>query len=372
MTREVEKMDKQSILSEQKKGMESVICEIELQEQSIEKTEEVLQSYLHVMKDILRLPDVTIVQTPNREKELIEPETNTLHTNSLARTEPFEKRESYVFQRKLKGGELQGIGCFVPERIVRALELEHGDFVYVTENVSVSDGRYKHRFEVAERRHMPPNEERGCCSYAIVEYDEERQQFFVEKDMQQNRIYVNGAPHRFWIPPKDAASVVQGDIIDLAYYKSSPDIVRVAWTYPSSFKNDFSKPARMKRKQEKNQKKEYVQTLEGKTILMVGFEPGRATIEEEITVRGGNFQWVHGKREREVTLRKMIRNADIVMLMLEHMGHGGATSGSKGVVRIAKELGVPFGTTHTLGRSSFVHNVHRILGIDSVNMQSVS
>ena len=68
--------------------------------------------------------------------------------------------------------------------------------------------------------------------------------------MQQNRIYVNGAPHRFWIPPKDAA-VVQGDIIDLAYSKSSPDIVRVAWTYPSSFVNDFSKPARMKRKQEK-------------------------------------------------------------------------------------------------------------------------
>ncbi|MED3275338.1 hypothetical protein P4372_28260, partial [Bacillus thuringiensis] len=275
-------MDKQNILSELKKGMEAVICEIELQEQSIVKTEEVLQSYLHVMKDILRLPDVTTVQTPHREKEFTEPETNPLHTNSLAKTEPFEKRESYVFQRKLKGGELQGIGCFVPERIVRALELEHGDFVYVTENASVSDGRYKHRFEVAERRHMPPNEERGCCSYAIVEYDEERQQFFVEKDMQQNRIYVNGAPYRFWIPPKDAASVVQGDIIDLAYYKSSPDIVRVAWTYPSSFVNDFSKPARMKRKQEKNQK-EYVQTLEGKTILMVGFEPGRAAIEEEIT-----------------------------------------------------------------------------------------
>lgn len=371
MTREVEKMDKQNILSELKKGMEAVICEIELQEQSIVKTEEVLQSYLHVMKDILRLPDVTIVQTPNRKKELTESETNTLHTNSLAKTEPFEKRESYVFQRKLKGGELQGIGCFVPERIVRALELEQGDFVYVTENASVSDGRYKHRFEVAERRHMPPNEERGCCSYAIVEYDEERKQFFVEKDMQQNRIYVNGAPYRFWIPPKDAASVVQGDIIDLAYSKSSPDIVRVAWTYPSSFVNDFSKPTRMKRRQEKNQK-EYVQTLEGKTILMVGFEPGRAAIEEEITVRGGNFQWAHGKKEREVTLRKMIRHADIVILMLEHMGHGGATSGSKGVVRIAKELGVPFGTTHTLGRSSFVHNVHRILGIDSVNMQSVS
>lgn len=248
-------MDKQNILSELKKGMEAVICEIELQEQSIVKTEKVLQSYLHVMKDILRLPDVTIVQTPNREKELTEPETYTLHTNSLVKTEPFEKRESYVFQRKLKGGELQGIECFVPERIVRSLELEHGDLVYVTENASVSDGRYKHRFEVAKRRHMPPNEERGCCSYAIVEYDEERQQFFVEKDMQQNRIYVHGAPYRFWIPPKDAASVVQGDIIDLTYYKSSPDIVRVAWTYPSSFVNDFSKPARMKRKQRKKYKK---------------------------------------------------------------------------------------------------------------------
>ena len=59
------------------------------------------------------------------------------------------------------------------------------------------------------------------------------------------------------IPPKDAASVVQGDIIDLAYSKSSPDIVRVAWTYPSSFVNDFSKPARMKRKQEKIKKSMY-------------------------------------------------------------------------------------------------------------------
>ncbi|MHA4119862.1 hypothetical protein ACX16J_31050, partial [Bacillus cereus] len=85
-------MDKQNILSELKKGMEAVICEIELQEQSIVKTEEVLQSYLHVMKDILRLPDVTIVQTPHREKELTEPETNPLHTHSLAKTEPFEKR----------------------------------------------------------------------------------------------------------------------------------------------------------------------------------------------------------------------------------------------------------------------------------------
>lgn len=361
-------MDKQNILSELKKGMEAAICEIELQEQSIVKTEEVLQRYLHVIKDILRLPDVTIVQTTNRETESAEPETNPLHVHSLARTESFEKRKSYVFQRKLKGGELQGTTYFVPERIVRALELEHGDFVYVTEN---ADGQYKHRFEVAERRYMPANEERGCCSYAIVEYDETRQQFFVEKDMQQNRISVNGAPHRFWIPPKDASSIVIGDIIDLAYYKSSPNIFRVVWTYPSSFTNDFSKPARAKRKQEKNQK-EYAQTLEGKTILMVGFEPGRAAIEEEITVRGGNFQWAHGKKEREVTLRKMIRNADAVMLMLEHMGHGGATSGSKGVVRIAKELGVPFGTTHTLGRSSFVYNVHRILGIDSVDMQSVS
>jgi hypothetical protein len=326
------------------------------------------------MKDILRLPDVTIVQTPHREKELTEPETNTLHTHSLAKTEPFEKRESYgkMFQRKLKGGELQGIGCFVPERIVRALELEQGDFVYVTENASVSDGRYKHRFEVAERRHMPPNEERGCCSYAIVEYDEERQQFLGERHATESYICQWSSSSILDSAKRCFASVVQGDIIDLAYSKSSPDIVRVAWTYPSSFVNDFSKPARMKRKQKKKIKKSMYKRWKGKTILMVGFEPGRATIEEEITVRGGNFQWAHGKREREVTLRKMIRNADIVMLMLEHMGHGGATSGSKGVVRIAKELGVPFGTTHTLGRSSFVHNVHRILGIDSVNMQSVS
>ena len=125
--------------------------------------------------------------------------------------------------------------------------------MYVTENASVSDGRYKHRFEVAERRHMPPNEERGCCSYAIVEYDEERQQFLWRKTC--NRIvYMSMELLIDFGFRQKIASVVQGDIIDLAYSKSSPDIVRVAWTYPSSFVNDFSKPARMKRKQEKSKR----------------------------------------------------------------------------------------------------------------------
>lgn len=62
-------MDKQNILSELKKGMEAVICEIELQEQSIVKTEEILQSYLHVMKDILRLPDVHPIERRNSQNQ---------------------------------------------------------------------------------------------------------------------------------------------------------------------------------------------------------------------------------------------------------------------------------------------------------------
>ena len=77
---------------------------------------------------------------------------------------------------------------------------------------------------------------------------------------------------------------------------------------------------------------------------MVGFEPGRAPLKKKLPLEVEIFSGHMGKGTR-VTLRKMIRHADIVILMLEHMGHGGATSGSKGVVRIAKELGVPFGTT---------------------------
>ncbi|WP_257209149.1 hypothetical protein [Bacillus toyonensis] len=55
-------MDKQTILSELKKGMEVAICEMELQEQSIVQTEEVLHRYLDVIKGIFRLPDVNITQ----------------------------------------------------------------------------------------------------------------------------------------------------------------------------------------------------------------------------------------------------------------------------------------------------------------------
>ncbi|MED3324647.1 hypothetical protein P4377_24820 [Bacillus thuringiensis] len=106
-------MDKQTIFSELKKGMEVAICEMELQEQSIAQMEEVLHRYLDVIKGIFPDVNITQISDTNEVAEFPKQEQQKDDTDSSTKAERFEKRDSYIFQSKLKGGYLPVIGCFV-------------------------------------------------------------------------------------------------------------------------------------------------------------------------------------------------------------------------------------------------------------------
>ncbi|WP_460271615.1 hypothetical protein [Bacillus sp. NEAU-Y102] len=356
-------MDKQRVLVELHEDIKTLTGGIGFTVESISDTEGKLQKYFDVMKKVIELPDIGSLNAIEKV---------TVLNDSTNNTEVSEVKKAYVFERRLRGGQLQGKDCFVPEQIVRDLEIEHGDLVYAVDDGLTGKGKPKHKFEVAERRNMPPNEDRVVIPYAIVDTDFEDGCLCVKMDMSRNPIMVNGKTEPLRLPEGDVENlgVVSGDAIDVAYSKSNPDIVRVVWRYDSDFVMDFSNTVTFSKKKEKV-KKAYQQTLKGKTVLMVGFEPGRAKMEEEVTGRGGKFLWLHGKKEREVTIRKNLEKADVAILMLEFIGHGGNGSGTKGVVKLSKEMDVKFASMHPVGRSLFINKVYEQLGITTAEDKTV-
>ncbi len=85
--------------------------------------------------------------------------------------------------------------------------------------------------------------------------------------MQQNRIYVNGAPHRFWIPQR-CCFVVRVDIIDLAYFQEfSQTLSGFAWTYRLVFCNMILVTGPYERESRKKSKRVCTRRWKERTIL---------------------------------------------------------------------------------------------------------
>ncbi len=140
--------------------------------------------------------------------------------------------------------------------------------------------------------------------------------FCGERHANRIDIMVNGAPIDFGFRQR-CCFCRPGDIYWSAYSKESPDIVqRLAWTYPSSFVNDFKlNRARMRESKKTIKKSMYKRLGKERQFLMVGFEPGRAVIEEEITVRGEISMGHMGKRNENYITQNDTAWQNIVILM---------------------------------------------------------
>lgn len=357
-------MDKQQLLVLAKQDMKQVVDEITLS--SLQESQEKLFTYFDFLQGVKRLPIVTLPNvkelTTEEKLEKVQPIIDTFFDEPEV-TEPV--KVAYRFERKTKGGMLPEINAFVPEKIVRELELQYGDLVFAKkiDTQERSDGPTRYEFEVAEYRNEPQPHNRVQINYAIVTYDKLLGRFVCEKSISGQYIRLGEVMHTVLLNEKEVIDfqIKDGDIVDLAYMTNQTNNIRVIWRYTIDQQSEFNevtKPA-TKKKTDKV-KKEYPQVLEGKTVLMIGFEPGRPSMQEEVEWRGGELMWSSG-REGHDRMFTMVNKSDCIINMLEHMGHRGSTS----AVEIAKTLNIPHGKLHTFGRSSFIQEVYRCLNIES-------
>lgn len=263
-------------------------------------------------------------------------------------------RTPHVFERKIKGGFIQELGAFVPETTVRDLDLKHGDMVYAKYIGEQEHGPPKYDIELAEHKSEGRNTNRIQVNYCIVEFDPTINRYVVNKTVHGDKIFLPGEElsQTILLPEDDTQQlhIKEGDIVDIAFYSNNTNYVRIIWKYPTEDDNVHSTPKPSSYYKESSASSNNIeQIFTGKTICMMGYEPGKSDMREEVEKRGGEFIWVSG-READTKLEASLDKADAVILMINHVGHRGTIH----AVDYCKRNNIPVSTNKTFGRSSFV------------------
>lgn len=350
-------MDKLRVLNEAKEDIRELITKLDFT--NIGSTAEQVVKYFTVLSNVAELPTIENVIATKPISEEVEEE--------VIIVDDTIKDKAYPFERKLKGGFVDEINGWVPEKIVRELELRHGDLVYAYEIPlpENQDSPPHYSFEVAERRHQPEPPNRVQLNLCRVKDDRLLDRFVVEETVNGALLKYNDSPMMFSLDPEDvrAFNLEDGDIIDIAYYKGKEDKPKVLWKHitfnkPSTAPTVAERQRNYEKKVAPKEKKEYGKELEGNTVLMIGFEPGKTTFGAEIENRGGTFIWSSGKEGRD-RLESMVTKADCVIMMQNYMSHNASITAND----IAKEHKIPCVAVTGFGRTSFVQEVYYQLGI---------
>lgn len=279
------------------------------------------------------------------------------------KVEEEDRKGPFRFERKFKGGFVPEANAFVPEKTVRDLDLHHGDLVYATFLNESEDGPSHFEIELAERKNEKPVEDRVEINFAIVEYDGSINRYIAEKTQDGKLIRYNDAPYTVMISEDDVRDLKlrQDDIVDIVTSKSNPSYNRVVWRWSTDEIEDKPAPRPSSYYKKKDDKDNYTEgsikeTLKGKTVCMMGYEPGKSDMQTEVEKRGGKFLWLSG-RETSPTLSATMNKSDAVILMLGHVGHAGTIF----AVDHCKRQGIACGSIQTFGRSSFIAKAEELI-----------
>lgn len=264
-----------------------------------------------------------------------------------------EQDNSYPLERKLKGGYIEKLDAYVPERIIRELELTHGDMVRVTpkDTRNVKTKRVYYHFELIEKGDGQ-NPNRGEMLYCIIEKSGDL--WVCNKTLSGESIQLDDLP--FTIRIKDSEvqefNLSEGDIVDIAYYLNNPVASKVIWKHQIEDET-YTQPlpsSTYKLKSTPDNVPQEHPDLKGKTVTLIGCIDRQATYRDQFVSLGANFQAMDGK-EGEERVAALINKSDIVLIIIPAVSHNGSYLAKKH----CKAGNIPFKTIDTIGTSSVVH-----------------
>lgn len=296
-------------------------------------------------------------EEPKTEEIIVEEPQVLLCKEQPSDTPQEEKERTYIFKRSVRGGFLEEIDAYVPERIVRDLSLEEGDEIYAT-LLSAESGRPdRYEYEVAKHHYKGEPKGRVQIDFAIVKYSPDINRYVVEKDAFGNEL-VHPEEKDFILTEDDAnyLGLQDGDVIDIAYKDVEPSYIRAIWKHAIDVQPVTKNPVKVEKKQDSKYGKKFEPTLEGYTIAILGFEPGKSKLEEEINARGGEMVFASGGESVEF-IKNQVSNADVLLIFLRHTSH----KASNAAIEAAKEYGVLYDNTKHTGRTSAIFKLEDMI-----------
>lgn len=264
--------------------------------------------------------------------------------------------QKYRFERKLRGGYIREIDGYVPEGVVRNLEIQHGDYLYAIE---VEPGYHqKKRFEysIAEKGLGIEPSDRIQYNYCPVEVESGR--LVVKKSLDSGEdIRLDEVAYTVILNDDDIHSlnIKENDIVDIAFPLGKPETNRILWRHNTENLDTWVPP--LKSGHYKKTKQQGTTEMinkcnldfDSKTILVVGLEARKSVFEKEIDARGGTMIWASGNEELS-RLEAMVKKSDLAVIIISHVSHRGSIE----TVRYCKNHGIPFTPVKSRGVESLI------------------
>lgn len=279
---------------------------------------------------------------------------------------------SYKMKRNLFGGTLLGSdNVFVPEKIIRENDFEDGDTISI-KLVSQYLGKPIYEFSLVEKG--IPSSNRNEFKYAVVDYDEYTNRYFVEKNYMGEDIRYDDTPQRLYLQPQHVTrmGISKGDVIDLSWYGNNIFKFQIPWRYNFSDLKDLTEHKKMLNyRPEKSEEeteaaseedlaklskafkiKEHTENLNGFKISVVGGYSFHTQAKEIIEKHNG---YVHLVKDNAhlMNMTSKIKNSDLVVIIANHVSHRDEEEAKKR----AKRYNVPFTVIRNFGKESLIKTI---------------
>lgn len=315
------------------------------------ETEETILKYFSFLKQLSNLPEFD-------KKSKYEDFSNTAETVMDLEDEPINQKDKLILplDRKLRGGFLiiedKPDNIFIPEGKIRKYGFEHGDLIQA---IPGGDGKFSFEF-VKNQPEIRKQSPRKQVDYCIVT---KKDSIWVCESYQiqgeEKMIKLDEVPHSFIIPEDDVREfgLEIGSIVDIAYYETHPNRVRVVYVHESQQKEyQAPQPAGFYKKEKApaaTQEQPDLIDFKDKTILVVGLEARKSKFELEIKARGGHMLWASGN-EAKSRLEAMVKKADMAVVIIQHTSHRGSIK----TAEFCKKHKVKFCSTQSRGLDSLI------------------
>lgn len=290
------------------------------------------------------------------------------HLEESSKDTPLEdvkarSKNSYEFERHLKGGYIREIDVFVPEKIIRQLGFEDGDLIS-----AVSLGNKMYHYELVEKAKERRPTNRIQLNFCVLS---KRDSMLVAseylEDGELKSIKYNDAPYTFRISDETRIKedLEEGSIVDIAYYKDNVDVFRVIWKHQLPTEGPRTPPLKSSHYKIKNPKSDTTETNEllGKKVLLVG-DKGRivgrtAELQNAIQRNGGEL--IHADGSETINrLESMVKNCDLLISIVTSCSHIKAEKAKE----FAKKYDKPFKFIDSIGISTLVQTAKSLVSVE--------
>lgn len=280
-----------------------------------------------------------------------------LQVNTSTTSQDDTQSQMYYLRRKLKGGSAIHVNdkhqeLFIPEKIIRRNNLEHGDYFLAREDAFNKGYIYCEKINRPKNNQIEPNRIISH-DHVVVTYNENTNQFISQKSY--NDFY--DEPKPISIHEQDAKhfKLEDGDVVEIAHFPNN-DLARVRWKYEIEDLPTHTTPKKSSFYKEKTTQDDNLEPIfENLIIGIFGTDTFINNYKEEVEKRGGSV--LHTESDNQQIITNAVKQSDLIVIPTQQVSHNKALMAKEE----AKIQDKPFIILENNGRSFFVNKLRSYL-----------